>query len=144
MLCNLRWTVLLKLKALKDKQKEAIYNLGSRDCFVILPTGYGKTLLLAYCMPMSSTVCTSEHLSELVSFWQHERMSMFMMGSRYETSVFARGAVFEYVKCSHIALYGYMYIVCNAYMHDDIHVHVCHASSHLELRSLKKNLWSLP
>ena len=34
-------------QTLKDKQKEAICSfVNGRDCFVILPTGYGKTLLL--------------------------------------------------------------------------------------------------
>ena len=38
----------LGVKALKDKQKEAIYNfVRGQDCFVILPTGYGKTLCYA-------------------------------------------------------------------------------------------------
>ena len=46
-LYNLRW-VNLGVKALKDKQKEAIYNfVRGQDCFVILPTGYGKTLCYA-------------------------------------------------------------------------------------------------
>ena len=35
----------LKVETLKDKQKEAICSfVNGRDCFVILPTGYGKTL----------------------------------------------------------------------------------------------------
>ena len=35
----------LNRETLKDKQKEAIYSfVNGRDCFVILPTGYGKTL----------------------------------------------------------------------------------------------------
>ena len=35
----------LKVETLKDKQKEAICSfVYGRDCFVILPTGYGKTL----------------------------------------------------------------------------------------------------
>lgn len=32
------------VETLKDKQKEAIKNfVNGRDCFVILPTGYGKS-----------------------------------------------------------------------------------------------------
>ena len=42
----------LKVETLKDKQKEAICSfVNGRDCFVILPTGYGKTqcyVLLPY------------------------------------------------------------------------------------------------
>ena len=35
----------LKVETLKDKQKEAICSfVNGRDCFVILPTGYGKTI----------------------------------------------------------------------------------------------------
>ena len=35
----------LKVETLKNKQKEAICSfVNGRDCFVILPTGYGKTL----------------------------------------------------------------------------------------------------
>ena len=35
----------LKMETLKDKQKEAICSfVNGRDCFVILSTGYGKTL----------------------------------------------------------------------------------------------------
>ena len=35
----------LKVETFKDKQKEAICSfVYGRDCFVILPTGYGKTL----------------------------------------------------------------------------------------------------
>ena len=35
----------LKVETLKDKQKEAICSfVNGRDCFIILPTGYGKTL----------------------------------------------------------------------------------------------------
>ena len=38
----------LGVTALKDKQKEAIHNfVRGHDCFVILPTGYGKTLCYA-------------------------------------------------------------------------------------------------
>ena len=34
----------LKVETLKNKQKEAICSfVNGRDCFVILPTGYGKT-----------------------------------------------------------------------------------------------------
>ena len=37
--------VSIGVEALKDKQKEATYNfVGGRDCFVIFPTEYGKTL----------------------------------------------------------------------------------------------------
>ena len=37
----------LKVETLKDKQKEAICSfVNGRDCFVILPTEYGKTLML--------------------------------------------------------------------------------------------------
>eukprot|EP00731_Ephydatia_muelleri_P005438 Em0002g1614a len=36
----------LKVETLKDKQKEAICSfVNGRDCFVILPTGYGATPL---------------------------------------------------------------------------------------------------
>ena len=36
------------MSTLKDKQKEAIHNfVRGHDCFVILPTGYGKTLCCA-------------------------------------------------------------------------------------------------
>ena len=36
----------LKVETLKDKQKEAICSfVNGRDCFVILPTGYGKSML---------------------------------------------------------------------------------------------------
>ena len=35
----------LKVETLKDKKKEAMCSfLNGRDCFVIMPTGYGKTL----------------------------------------------------------------------------------------------------
>ena len=35
----------LRVRTSKDKQKEAIHNfVRGHDCFVILPTGYGKTL----------------------------------------------------------------------------------------------------
>ena len=35
----------LKVETLKDKQKEAICSfVNGRDCSVILPTGYGKTI----------------------------------------------------------------------------------------------------
>ena len=38
----------LGVSTLKDKQKEAIHNfVRGHDCFVILPTGYGKTLCYA-------------------------------------------------------------------------------------------------
>ena len=38
----------LGVSTLKDKQKEAIHNfVRGRDCFVILPMGYGKTLCYA-------------------------------------------------------------------------------------------------
>ena len=58
----------LKVETLKDKQKEAICSfVNGRDCFVILLTGYSKTLcyvLLPYVFDLTpSFVETQEKIS---------------------------------------------------------------------------------
>ena len=81
----------LKVETLKDKQEAICSFVNGRDCFVILPTGYGKTLcyvLLPYVFDhlrgkarSSSVICVSPLISLMMD--QVKKYSLLGLATQF-------------------------------------------------------------